>query len=140
MCSCAERPSRKARRPIMNSTSLGERLTLAVGTVLLRLNRLAVRARLRRRTDGWRRAMGILLRGEATMFVLSALDLDVWSDTQWPQEPSVEATRAHLTHRLDEFFAADPGVRICVRRGASEDRAEACAGPNYTLGFEPHRE
>jgi len=110
-----------------------------MGTGLVRLNRLAVRARLRRRADGWRRAMGLLLRGEATMFVLSALDLDVWSDA--PRTlPSVEATQAHLTHRLNEFFAGDPGVRICVRRGASEDRAEACVGPNYTLGFETHRE
>jgi hypothetical protein len=38
---------------------------------------------------------------------------------------------------LDEFFAGEPAVHMCVRRGASEDRAEACDGPSYTLGFEP---
>ena len=121
----------------MNSPSLSERMTLVAGSGLIRLNRLALRARLRQRVDGWRRAMGLLLRGEDTMFVLSALDLDIWSGTQRPLETGTEAARAHLAHRLDKFFAGEPNVHICVRRGASEDRAEACAGPSYTLGFEP---
>lgn len=117
-----------------------ERLTLVAGTGLVKLNRIALRARLRRRVDGWRRAMGLLLRGEDTMFVLSALDLDVWSDGHRPPRPGVEATQEHLGRRLDDFLAGEPTVHICVRRGASEDRAEACDGPSYTLGFEPPRE
>jgi hypothetical protein len=117
-----------------------DRLTLDAGTGLVKVNRLVLRTRLRRRVDGWRRAMGLLLRGEDTMFVLSALDLDVWSDSHRPPQPGVEATQEHLGHRLDEFFAGEPTVHVCVRRGASEDRAEACDGPSYTLGFEPPRE
>jgi hypothetical protein len=115
-------------------------LTLVAGVGLVKFNRLALRARLRRRVDGWRRATGFLFRGEDTMFVLSALDLDVWSDGHRPPQPGVEATQEHLGQRLDEFFAGEPTVHVCVRRGGSEDRAEACDGPSYTLGFEPPRE
>jgi hypothetical protein len=115
-------------------------LTLVAGLGLVKFNRLALGARLRRRADGWRRATGLPFRGEATMFVLSALDLDVWSDGHRPPQPGVEATQEHLGRRLDEFFATEPTVHVCVRRGASEDYAEACDSPSYRLGFEPPRE
>jgi hypothetical protein len=124
----------------MTSSNLTERMTLAAAGGMVLLSRLALRAGLKRPVDGWRRAMGLLLRGEATMFVLSALDIDVWHGIERPPPPGVEASEACLTRRLDEFFAGEPDVHIRIRRGAVEDRVEACGHPSYTLRFEPARE
>jgi hypothetical protein len=124
----------------MTSSQLVERLTLAASGGMVVLNRLALRAGLRRRVDGWRLAMGLLLRGEDTMFVLSALDIDVWHGIPRPVQPGVEASEDCLSKRLDEFFAGEPDVHLCIRQGTAEDRAEACDEASYTLGFEPPRE
>ena len=80
--------------------------------------------------------MGILLRGEDTKFVLSALGIDVWHGIPRPTQPGVEASEDCFSKRLDEFFAGEPDVHLCIRRGTAEDRAEACDEASYTLGFE----
>jgi hypothetical protein len=121
----------------MLSSHAKERLELVAGVALVMLCRLVLRLRLRRRPDGWRRAAGLVLRGEAATFVLSAFDLDVWSDERTHSKASIETSQSHLARRLGEFLAKEPDIRFNIRRGADEDRVEACRGPSYTLGFEP---
>lgn len=100
-------------------------------------NRLALRLGLRPRVDGWRRAAGLVLRGEESTFVLSAFGLRVWSDVGTSQSPSLESTQAHLAQRLDAFLARRTSLHIRVRHTPLEDLAEPSDGASYTLGFEP---
>jgi hypothetical protein len=110
---------------------------LIAGVVLLMANRFFIWVGLRRSADGWRRGAGLVLRGEAATFVLSAFGLDIWSDDRALESPSVEAERDHLAGRLEKFLVGESEFRRCVRRGESEDRLEVCEGPSYSLGFEP---
>jgi len=113
---------------------------LAVGAAGIILNRALLRAGLRRRVDGWRRAAGLMLRGEESTFVLSAFGLDVWSDGPRTGVPDLAESEAHAAERLRRFFRGETGCHVRVRRSKSEDRAERCDGPSYSLCFEPWRE
>jgi hypothetical protein len=104
------------------------------------INRLLIRAGVRRRVDGWRRAAGLVLRGEASTFVLSAFGLDLWSDVPGRRSPVLQESEAHVAERLAKFLLAEVESHIRVRMSPLEDRAEGCQGPSYTLGFEPWAE
>jgi hypothetical protein len=113
----------------------------AVARVLA--SRVALATGLRQRPDGWRRAAGLVLRSEASTFVLSAFGLDAWSDLRQtshasPHEPhDTASTQSHLEHRLAAFLASEPRFRIRVITHGIEDRAEPSPTPGFTLRFEP---
>jgi hypothetical protein len=123
--------------PLKYRSQLRENAELAAGIGMALGNRLLLRAGLRRRVDGWRRAAGLVLRGEAATFVLSVFGLDVWSDAQKPLSLSMEASQSHIAARLAKFLAGEAACFLCVKRGELEDRTEVCSGPSYTLGFAP---
>ena len=123
----------------MSTPGLKSRAALAVGAGVLLANRLALRAGLRRRTDGWRRAAGLVLRGEAATFVLSAFGLRARSATE-PPGTGPGQVRSHVAARLAAFLGAETEFHIRVRRGAEMDRAEGCARASYTLAFAPRVE
>jgi hypothetical protein len=111
---------------------------LIAGIALVATNRLLIRIGLRRGADGWRRGAGLVLRGEAATFVLSAFGLDIWSDDcTLKSSSSVEAAQDHLSKRLAIFLAGELELHRYVRRTAVADCAEKCGGPSYTMGFEP---
>lgn len=120
----------------MPRSRTGRALTLAVGLALTLFNRLALRLRLRRRVDGWRRAVGLVFRSEATTFVLSAFGLDLWSDAE-TRQPGLSAAQDHLRRRLHEFLCREPCMHVGIRRGVHEDRPIVCGVPSYTLRLEP---
>ena len=101
-----------------------------------------MRAGVRARMDGWRRAAGLVLRSPRSTFVLSAFGLSMWSDSPEVHESGVtEAnSRLHVVMRLDKFLRGETGLHIRVRRGGLEDRGERCDGPRYTLAFEAWRD
>ncbi|MCC6677379.1 MAG: hypothetical protein IT436_09560 [Phycisphaerales bacterium] len=107
------------------------RARLLAGVGLVQVNRLTLRAGLRTRRDGWRRAAGLVLRGERSCFVLSSFGLD--SGASGPRHD----VERHFAERLHQFLLGDSASHIQIRKAAEEDRAERCAGPAYTLGFEP---
>jgi hypothetical protein len=111
-----------------------ERLTLLAGIILVLWNRILIRLGLRRRVDGWGRGAGLVLRGEAATFVLSAFGLDVWSDVR--EASSIQDTQEHLAGRLAQFLAGEPVSYVQIRRGDDQDFAEAAPVPSYTLGFQ----
>ena len=111
-------------------------LTLIAGIALVLVNRFLIRVGLRQRADGWRRGAGLVLRGEAATFVLSAFALDILSDDRASNVSSLEMAKDHLAARLAKFLAGEAELHRCVRRSTFADRAEACDGPSYTLGFE----
>lgn len=118
------------------SSSPNSKLRLLAGILLLLWNRLLLSLGVRRRVDGWRRAAGVALRGEAARFVLSAFHLDVMSDV--PQKDAdLEATRQHLSERLAAFLLAETEFHKVVRQDGDVDRVVPHAGPAYTLAFEP---
>lgn len=100
---------------------------LAAGVALVGANRIALRAGLRRRIDGWRRGAGLVLRGEAAHFTLSAFGLGVEGG----------ATRATIGERLDQFLRNERAAHVRVVRGPHEDRAETTGGPCYSLNVVP---
>ncbi len=118
-------------------TSDGGKLQLAAAIGLMLANRALLGVGLRRRVDGWRHAAGLLLRGEAATFVLSAFDLDVWSDEATPPPFSIESTAAHFAERLEHFLASEPCLHIRMRVDGFQHRGEAAGRACYTLGFEP---
>ncbi len=93
---------------------------------LLLVNRAILGLGLRQRPDGWRRGSGLVLRGEASTFVLSAFGLR-----------ASPATESNIAAQLAEFLAKERGLFICIQRGAGEDAPSRCDGPSYTLGFQP---
>lgn len=122
-----DRTTDLAPRPIQR------RLELIAGVGLLGLNRVALRAGLRSRVDGWRRAAGLVLRGPRSSFVLSAFGLDVWSDSPEASSRTTADTQAHLAERLHGFLQRESDLHICIRRGSCEHRAERRDGPSYSL-------
>src|SRR5437763_815818 len=89
-------------------TSDVDRLAVAAAIGLLLPNRLLLRCGLRRRLDGWRIATGMVLRGEAATFVLSAFSIDIWSDAQArPTLPGPQQARAHMAERLATFLSGE---------------------------------
>ena len=86
----------------------------AAGAVLL--GKLLVAAGLRRRPEGWRRTVGILLRGEATRFALSAFGLHVPGDRTVDPETRVSgALLAFLAEEPDAHFYLEWQRSVTVR-------------------------
>lgn len=117
--------------------TLAKRFELYAGIGLVLINRLALRFRLLRRADGWRRATGLMLRQEAASFVLSAFGLRVPPDEACPETEDASGLAVRLARRLHEFLERSPEARVCVRRGEEEDWPDYCHGPSYSLRFEP---
>ncbi|HSV15669.1 MAG TPA: hypothetical protein VLI90_15515, partial [Tepidisphaeraceae bacterium] len=116
---------------------INDRLALAAGIGLVLPNRLLLQCGLRRRLDGWRVATGMVLRGEAATFVLSAFSIDIWSDAQPPPTlPDPQQARAHIAERLATFLSGEKEAHVHVRREPRSDRAQRCDGPAYTVRFE----
>jgi hypothetical protein len=128
----AAKPSRSWR----GLSNLSEKLMFAAGVALVVPNRWFLRLGLRRRVDGWRRGAGLVLRRESATFVLSAFGLDLRSDIDPSSDKPID-DRAHVAARLAAFLGGCTVFHRRVRRTASADYAEPCAGPTYTLGFEP---
>ncbi len=114
-----------------------ENLEFAAGVGLMLCSRVALGARLRAPVDGWRRAAGLVLRGEPATFVLSAFGLDFWSDVGRPGAASEEQSRAHAARRLRDFLKREPVLHRSIVKGDREDGVVACGGPCYTLAFHP---
>jgi len=110
-------------------------LLAAMGMVLA--NRALLRAGLRPHIDGWRRATGLVLRDEASTFVLSAFGLDVWSDVQDRSPRSLAESHTHVADRLSKFLMAEPACHVAIQHGELEDRAVPSDGPSFTLAFQP---
>lgn len=115
-------------------------LDVLVGGGLVAFNRVAIAAGVRKCPDGWRRAAGLVLRGENATFVLSAFGLKAWSDTHPPGHPTELQTQAHVAHRLATFLEGEHELRIRIKRAPSGDRVEESSSPGYTLRFAPWRE
>jgi hypothetical protein len=96
-------------------TLIGSRLLLAAGAL--------------KRTDGWRRAAGQMLRGEESVFVLSAFGLVP------PSAGSHDAGQSHVAAHLRDFLGNEPLCRVRVRRLPEVDLPEPCDAPSYTLAF-----
>lgn len=86
----------------------------AAGAVLI--GKLLVAAGLRRRPEGWRRTVGILLRGEATRFALSAFGLKLPADPAGAAEARVaDALLAFLADEPDAHFYLDWRRPVTIR-------------------------
>src|SRR4051812_32162093 len=120
----------------MGRISFKTRVMLFAGIGLVLLNRALLRMKLRRRRDGWRRGAGLVLRGEAATFVLSAFGLDVWSDAVEQRTTDIAATQKHLEERLAKSFAGERDCLVRVNRVGLEDRVERCEAPSYTIGVQ----
>lgn len=116
----------------MGSATAG--LITAAG--MLMLNRALLHVGLRSRVDGWRRATGIMLRAEASTFVLSAFGLDAWSDARPSHLPEESQTRRHVAERLANFLRAESACHVMIVAGDDEDRLVRTQHPTYTLGFD----
>ena len=100
-------------------------------------NRAALRLGVRQPIDGWRRAVGLVLRGEESTFILSAFGLDPWSDVPSSQSvPDPVSTQQHIAQRLHAFLSLERELHIHILRTPDEDRAASAPGPTYTLRFE----
>lgn len=101
-------------------------------------NRAALRLGLRKPIDGWRRAVGLVLRGEESTFILSAFGLDPWSDSPASSAANDRAeTDRHIAQRLHTFLMQERELHIHILRGLDEDRSVSAPAPSYTLRFEP---
>ena len=109
------------------------RLLLSAGLVFC--NRALLALGLRRRVDGWRRGAGLVLRGEAARFYLSAFHLNVLAE-----HPSPELSRAEIEQRvlarLDAFMQTEKEFHLLVRHCRHYDEVVPHSGPTYAVGFE----
>ena len=120
----------------MSSDTSRQTPSLLAGIALVLANRALICVGLRQRRDGWRRGAGLVLRGEAAHFYLSAFGLNFWSDVRAPP-PNIAAAQDHCAMRLARFLAGESEARVCIKRGVEEDLVVKCDGPSYSLGFEP---
>src|SRR5882724_8969778 len=111
-------------------------MRLISAAALVLANGALQRVGLRRRADGWRRGVGLVLRQETATFVLSTFGLDVWSDGQRPELVTADGSRQHAAERLERFLAGQKLAHVCVKRGKDEDCAAVFGGASYSLGFE----
>src|ERR1700760_4993276 len=88
-----------------SSSSIARTLLFLTGMAGVLMARALLRLKIVARRDGWRRGAGLVLRGPAATFELSAFSLNVWSEAHRPDDPSFEATRERLADRLREFLA-----------------------------------
>lgn len=113
---------------------------LLLAAVALLFNRLLLACRLRKRRDGWRRATGLVLRGECSMFVLSAFALDPWpsrGEGERPVDATAEQTQSQIARRLHQFLTGETACHVRIINGPGESRPEPTATPSYTLAFQP---
>ncbi len=110
---------------------------LIPGIALVAASKLLIRAGVARRTDGWRRAAGLVLRGEESTFVLSAFGLDAWSDGPSQRSADLHCAQSHVAARLAAQLRGEPAAHIRVTKGEFEDRIETTSGPAYTLAHDP---
>lgn len=119
------------------SSHSASRLSLVAGAGSLVLQYGLMRAGVRRRVDGWRRAACVVLRGEESTFVLSAFGLNAASETG-ERPPTAQADReARVAGRLRTFLQGQPASRVRILRSPAEDRLEPGAEPNVAIAFEP---
>lgn len=116
-------------------TSAGPATLLLAGAGVL-WNRMLLACGVRRARDGWRRAVGLVLRGEESTFVLSAFGLDGVSNGSRVGLHEPAAMHALIATRLADFLDHDAACHVRVRVSSSEDWAEPANTASFTLGFE----
>lgn len=113
-------------------------VSLLAGTGLLSVQYALMRAGLRTRADGWRRAACVVLRGEASTFALSAFGLNALAgNTNTGTTIAVPEMQARIERGLTAFLLTQPSCTIRIRRSRHEDHLEQTAAPSYALAFEP---
>ena len=112
-------------------------LDLLAGVGLLSVQQLLMRAGLRGRVDGWRRAACVVLRGDASTFILSAFGLAAGSDLS---SSKLSDMQSQIRRRLFTFLRGEPGTHIHIRRLPHEDLLKPAEIPSVALGFEPWRD
>jgi hypothetical protein len=123
--------------PTIESSSHAKPLHLFAGICLILWNRLLLRLGVRRPVNGWRRGAGLVLKGEAAKFVLSAFHLDLLSDEPSSSIRTLKQVQQHLSERLATFLQAESEFHILIRHDVDEHRVIPHSGPSYTLRFEP---
>lgn len=113
----------------------------AAASVLI--GKLLIAAGLRPRPEGWRRTVGILLRGEATRFALSAFSVkvpDAGGATSSLETRAAEGLHAFLREEPDAHFYLEWLAPVTVRRAApAADLVVQRFAPDGALqGLEPH--
>lgn len=111
-------------------------LLLVAGLVLLG-NLVVLVCGIRKRRDGWRNATGLVLRGEASMFVLSAFGLNAGLQEKSDRSLTTEEAQSRIAERLYTFFAGEPACRVRIIDHREESTPEHTGSPCYTLGFLP---
>jgi len=112
-------------------------LQLLAGVSLVWWNRALLRLGLRRPVNGWRRGAGLVLRGDAAKFVLSAFHLDVLSDERPRISQTLDQVQQHFSERLAKFLQAESEFHCLVRHENDHHRVVPHTGPGYTFAFEP---
>jgi hypothetical protein len=97
---------------------------------------VGVRVGLLPRKDGWRRAAGLVLRGERSSFVLSSFGLRAGTPAGQP----LQAVINHVRERLHSFLQGETSFHVGIRRSEREDRIEHCPSPSCTIAAEPWRD
>src|SRR5262245_60222938 len=95
--------------------SIGKPLRLFAGVALTLLSRLLLRMRVLKPVDGWRRGAGLVLKGDAATFVLSAFNLNALSDRRASEDLSIHEIEQHVAHRLDMFLRGEPEFHLLIR-------------------------
>jgi hypothetical protein len=114
----------------------------AAGSVLL--GKLLIAAGLRRPPEGWRRTVGVLLRGEATRFALSAFDVNVPRSTGGAAAESIEGRVAaglasFLREEADAHYYLEWQLPVTLRRSLhSVDLVVQRFDANGLVAVEPH--
>jgi hypothetical protein len=109
---------------------------LLLGAGLVFCNRVLLALGLRRRVDGWRRGAGLVLRGEAARFYLSAFHLKVLAENPPPELSRAEIEQRVLA-RLDAFMQTEKEFHLLVRHCRDYDEVVPHSVPTYAVGFEP---
>jgi len=107
-----------------------------LGAGLVLWHRVLLALGLRRRVDGWRRGAGLVLRGEAARFYLSAFHLNVQAENPPPELSRAEIEQRILA-RLDAFMQTEKELHLLVRHCRDYDEVVPHSGPTYAVGFEP---
>ena len=119
--------SGRTQPPVAAKDSPGTLARLAanvLGVASVLAGRASVAAGLRRAPEGWRRTVGVLLRGEPTHFALSAFGLRVpataGSGQATTSEDSVaQGLLAFLAQEPDAHFSLDVRPQVTIRRRVS---------------------
>ncbi len=113
--------------------------SLLAGAGLLSWQQLLIRAGLRERVDGWRRAACVVLRDEASTFILSGFGL-AGASHESASAGTLTEMEALIRGRLGAFLRNEPATHVRIQRFAHEDVIERADHPSYSLGFETWRD